>query len=182
MSDERKFEDAIYGTFETPLGRLGFTLTEANHACVWTEERGHSLHKQEGVVKTITLHRVEYALHCHLYRGPNGEWLPCDDYSKPDDYNHRHHLQLSRGLSGEASSAARNKFLEIVPGAFAKFMEDKDNLRSDAERRNRSNQIMRKQEEVQKLKDQLAAEKSVLDGLLDLERAGSFPAFWQRDY
>lgn len=94
------------GTFQTPFGQMDFTILCSQEA---------------SVSGTITVNRVEYRVHAHLHRQPDGSWWVekpekaqrWPSYIGPDFYVKR------PGNYQEGTPAAREKAARVISAQFS---------------------------------------------------------------
>jgi len=111
----------VNGTFDTPLGKFRFVLTEANHVVVGTRQ------DREDAVEFFTVHRVDYRVDIHLYRQQDGSWSLRSNLTD-NDYAFYHNINLRRYDDSfeKGSQSAREKVLATIPAAWKEFIDHND--------------------------------------------------------
>jgi len=101
-------------TFNTPFGPLRYSLTDACHVYIATDE------------DYILINGVSYHATIHLYRQADGKW---DVRNYNECYLAREHAQMRN-----VSDAARNKFRNTVTETWSNFVTDEIRVEAEAER------------------------------------------------
>jgi len=122
-------------TFDTPFGKMAYTLTDACHVYVTCND---------GDLPDITVNNVEYHANGHLYREADGSWKA---RSHTDIY-------MSRPMhQGKVSDAARRKVRDTLPNAWAEFVTDE--MRLEAEQVDRKRKLLKANQVVKDAQDSL---------------------------
>lgn len=151
----REFMDFVKGEIETPFGLMRYAITEGEHVSI---SAGGS-----GDPPPITVNRVPYYTHVHLFLRPEGGWAK-RTYSD---------MSMTRaGSPGDsASRAAAEKAYDGVRAAWEGFISSNQGLLVEAERGHLNNQIQRVEEKAEEARAELAALEAEYNALLGREAA-----------
>ena len=131
----REYTGYVNGVFETPFGPMHYAMTEGGHVSISAGGSG------SGEPGPITVNRVEYYAHFHLFPGDDGTWSPRENRSNV--------YMTKKGMGADASDAAKRKAVDGVAAAWAEYIDENPALVLEAEAAYLNREIMNVEEKLE---------------------------------